>query len=204
MPEQGVYRIALNWGIFPSRESTDEGKVRGQTAPRRAWSLEYMALPDNLVREEAEVTNRSKTFVFIIGKAQPFGPLFPDPYFMEELELSIFAMYAFSIFTYGGIPPFLVIAFFMTVYNVWSIAYGGYQLLTVDNTDPLQRKYFTVQNFLFGPVRQFFVNLVLYYFVVGANTFPFLNIVFNAIFVGGIYINMIVVGPDGIDLDEGN
>lgn len=118
--------------------------VRGLAVPARTWSLEYMALPESFMREDETITYRPKTFVFIIGKAQPFGPLFPDPYFMEELEFAIIAMYFFSVISYLGIPGFLTIAFFMTVYNVWSIAYAGWQILTIDNSDPLQRKYFTL------------------------------------------------------------
>jgi hypothetical protein len=132
IPEEGVYRMALNWGIFNSSDDTSMLKVRGQVESALVWSLEYMALPDYLMREDNQITYRPKTFVFIIGKAEPFGPLFPDPYFMEELEIAIIVMYAFSIFPYVGILGFLIIAFFLFLYNIWSISYGGYQVLTVD------------------------------------------------------------------------
>jgi len=132
IPDEGVYRIALNWGVFNSSTDTSIFKVRGQVESALLWSLEYMALPDYLMREDDKITYRPKTFVFIIGKSEPFGPLFPDPYFMEELEIAIIVMYVFSIFPYIGIPGFVVIAFFLFLYNIWSISYGGYQLLTVD------------------------------------------------------------------------
>ena len=132
MPDEGVYRIALNWGIFDSSTDTNIDKVRGEIESALVWSLEYMALPDYLMREDDRVTYRPKTYVFIIGKSEPFGPLFPDPYFMEELEIAIIVMYVFSIFPYVGIPGFLVIAFFLFLYNIWSISYAGYQLLTID------------------------------------------------------------------------
>lgn len=196
MPEEGVYRIALNWGVFNSSDDTSIEKVRGQTEPALAWSLEYMALPDYLMREDGNITYRPKTFVFIIGKSQPFGPLFPDPYFMEELEIAIIVMYVFSVFPYVGMPGFAMIAFFLFLYNIWSISYGGYQLLTIDQSDPLQQKYFTIQNFMVGPVRQLVVNLFLFYFALSANAFPFLNIILNVAFVGLIYVNMIAWGPD--------
>lgn len=48
------------------------------------------------------------------------------------------------------------------------------------------------------------MNILLFYFVVGANTFPIANLLLNAVFVGLIYLNMIVIGPDGIDLDDSN
>jgi len=49
-----------------------------------------------------------------------------------------------------------------------------------------------MQNFVLYPVRRFVVNLVLSYLAVGANTFPFLNIILNAVVVGLIYVNMII------------
>jgi len=137
MPENGVYRMAMSWGIFPSSQSNDKSYVRGQTEPAKTWSLEYMALPDHLLEKYEQETLIPKTHVFILGKSQPFGPLFPDPYFMEELEISILVMYLCSISTITGILPFLVISFFMTLYNGWSIYYGIYQLFAVDGSDPL-------------------------------------------------------------------
>lgn len=127
IPEKAVYRIAMTWGVFRSPTDTDFTRVRGLVEPAMAWSLEYMALPDYLMisQDKLTQTNRPKTMLFIIGKSQPFGPLFPDPYFMEELEVAIIVMYVFSIFPYLGVPGFVTIAFFLTLYNFWSIIYGA-------------------------------------------------------------------------------
>lgn len=65
----------------------------------------------------------------------------------------------------------------------------------MDKTDPIQVQYFTLQNFIFGPVRELLVNQILFYLSLSANVFPFMNIVLNFAFVGLIYVNMISWGP---------
>ena len=68
----GFYMMSdysLSWGIFDSSTDTSIYKVRGQVEPALVWSLEYMALPDYLMREDNRISYRPKTFVFIIGKS---------------------------------------------------------------------------------------------------------------------------------------
>lgn len=178
----------MSYGVFPDAASTDQSRVRGETRKDSNIELDWFYVPNGYF--PTKETQAPRTYDFIISTDLQ-GPLFTNHFFQEEMQNLLLLQWLCSLIWGIGLPGYLMIGIFFSVYNLWSVQYAFYQVFWVSEYSPY-KPYFTFWNFLLNPLRRWLVNDILFLIGLLFSLMPVLNTIICTLTQALMYINMIL------------
>lgn len=118
------------------------------------------------------------------------GPLFEEHFFEDEMLNLLTLQWINSMLWLIGLPGYVVIGMFFSIYNFWSFTYGFYQVFWVSKSSPY-KPYFTFWNLIFNPLRKWLVNDTLFMLGLIMTLVPGFNVIGCSMISGLMYLNLI-------------
>lgn len=136
-----------------------------------------------------KTSNAPQTQDFIIT-TDLRGPLFQEHFFESEMLNLLTLQWINSLLWLIGLPGYIVIGCFFSIYNLWSFTYGFYQVFWVSPSSPY-KQYFTIWNLIFNPFRKWILNDILFIIGLFSILIPGFNFIGGSVISGLMYLNMI-------------
>ena len=123
IPENAIYKVYPSWGIFPDASNEEQKYVRGETRTGKSIDLDWFYVPMDYFPDKSSKAPLTHDFIITNDLR---GPLFQTSFFQDEMVNLLILMYISSLVYGFGIPTYLLIGGFISVYNFWSVTYALY------------------------------------------------------------------------------